>query len=941
MRLFSFTLLLFLGFGAVAQNAQISGIISDDAGLPLIGATARLQDLAGIEIKGAVTDEKGQFVLSGLERGSYLLEFAYLGYETRKQEIEVKSRNLKLDNIVLVESSVNLESIEVTGKAPIASQKEDTIQFNATAFKTMKDASAEDLITKMPSVQMEGGQLKAQGENVQRVLVDGKPFFGNDPSAALKNLPAEVIDKIQIFDQASEQSNFSGVQDGNTFKTINIVTKSNMRAGQFGKIYAGYGLDNRYQSGGNINIFDGERRISLIGMSNNINVQNFASEDILGVLGQSGSSRGGPSMPGRNSFRGNQSANDFLVNASGGITNTTAFGLNYSDKWGKKIEVSGSYFFNLAETRATSDLSRLFLAEEGDGQNYVETADKFSSNQNHRVNFRLEYTIDSFNSIIFKPRFTMQGNKGDELIQSATRLGDVLINAGDNNFYSQLNGMSAESDLLWRHKFSKPRRTLSVNVVSALSPKQGDYTLKSFNQFYAPEETQDTLNQFTELDVTSWNSSINLDYTEPLTEKTQVAVSYKISYQQEESDRLANDFNATDGEYTIPNNQLSNLFSNNYWTQNGGLAYIINPNRDLNITIRANYQHATLINDQTLPQVAEFSQTFTNILPFASVRWTLDKNRNFRFFYRSSTRLPSIDQLQNVVNNQNPLQLRIGNPNLKQSESQSVFMRYQFTDPAASRMFFIMGGGGINTNQVVNSTWFAGSDNPIFNDLDISPGAQLVQPVNLNGSWNLRSFIAYSLPFSLIKSNINLDASYNYQSNPGLVNGVRTNSQNHIVTTGLTVSSNISDKLDFTLSGRPSWNQVTNSNQPGVVNTYINQVSTFRFNWQIWEGFVVRWDLNHMLNTGLADGFNQNFWLWNVALGKKLFKNERGEIALSVNDVLRQNRNISRSVTETWIEDSRTNALQQVVLLTFTYNLRHFGAPPSRPKEEDGPRMMH
>jgi len=157
----------------------------------------------------------------------------------------------------------------------------------------------------------------------------------------------------------------------------------------------------------------------------------------------------------------------------------------------------------------------------------------------------------------------------------------------------------------------------------------------------------------------------------------------------------------------------------------------------------------------------------------------------------------------------------------------------------------------------------------------------------------------------------------------------------------LTISSNISDKLDFTLSGRPSWNQVTNSNQPGVVNTYINQTSSFRFNWQIWEGFVIRSDFNHILNTGLADGFNQNFWLWNVALGKKLFKNERGEIALSVNDVLRQNRNISRSVTETWIEDSLTNALQQVVLLTFTYNLRHFGSAPEKTRDEFGPRPIH
>lgn len=934
-------LLLFLSGSIHAQNTlSISGVVTDagDKGLP--GATISLLDTAGTLIGGTVSGGDGSFSLQA-ERGMYQLEISFLGYETRRQRVPLFRRSVELGRLALVESAVNLESVEVADKAPTGSQKEDTVQYNATAFKTMKDASAEDLITKMPGVTLEGGQMKAQGENVQRVLVDGKPFFGNDPSAALKNFPAEVIDKIQVFDGMSEQAQFSGVQDGNTFKTINIVTKPDMRAGQFGKLYAGYGLDNRYQSGGNVNIFDGQRRISLIGMSNNINVQNFSSEDILGVLGQSGS--GGSSMSmmrgmGGSSmmFRGNQSANDFLVNSSGGITRTTAFGVNYSDMWGKKVEVSGSYFFNLSDNRAESALNRQFLAGSGEDQVYAETGLRTSTNQNHRANLRVEATIDSSNSIVWRPRATWQGNKGEDNTSSSTSLASDLLNSGLSGFESTYNGMSLESDLLWRHKFSKPRRTLSVTVLNNWAPKRGENFLGSENQFLVPEPKADTLDQRTTLDANTWGSSASVEFTEPISEKVSLAASYRLSFQQEESERLTNDFSEVDGGYVLPNDRLSNLFSNDYITHNGGLSWIYNPNKDFNITLRANYQEASLANDQTLPQTQEFNQEFRNILPFASVRWTLDKKRNFRLFYRSSTQLPAIEQLQNVVNNQNPLSLRIGNPNLRQSESHSLFMRYQFTDPAASRMFFMMARFGVNRDQVVNSTWFAGTDNPIFDDLDIQPGAQLIQPVNLQGGWNARSFLSYSIPFRIIKSNLNFDAGYTFNNNPGLVNGVNTTSRNHVISGGLTISSNVSDKLDFTLSGRPSWNQVTNSNQPDLVNTFINQVSSFRFNWQIWKGFVIRTDVSHILNTGLSEGFNQNFVLWNAAIGKRLFKNERGEISLSVSDILRQNRNIGRSVTETWIEDTRTNALQQVVLLTFTYNLRNFGKPSARPDRGPG-----
>lgn len=939
MRLLLSGFALLLVTAVQSQSFSVTGTIVDPGGSAIPGAFVAVHHPWGEEVKATVTNGKGSFQLDGIEPGGYRLQVSFLGYEPVTLEFSIKDQNLSIGALALQETAVNLESVEVNEKAPTATMKEDTLQFNATAFKVMKDANAEDLVTKMPTVTMENGRVKAQGENITQVLVDGKPFFGNDPTAALRNLPAEVIDKIQIFDQASEQAQFSGIQDGNTTKTMNIVTKSGRNNGQFGKVYAGFGWPDYYQSGGNINIFDGDRRISLIGMSNNINVQNFSDDDLLGVMGESGG-RGRRIGGGRSRSGG---SDDFLVNSQGGISRTTAVGLNYSDMWGKHVEVTGSYFFNSSNNLAEADLARQFLVEDGMGETYLENSTTDTRNTNHRSSWRLEATLDSSNTLLLMPRFSWQGNAGSEDAISSTELGNDLINQSQNHFASDLTALQFSAGILWRHKMKKDRRTLSVNLTPGYNPKTGTSELTSLNEFYSPDPASDTIDQVSTLDLASWTGSASIDYTEPLGKNDQLQFSYRGSYRQEESDKLTFNLNPVSEAYDLRNDQLSNLFSNDYWTHNAGIGYSYNQGRDLNLMIRANYQWAYLTNDQLLPAEARFTNTFRNVLPFAMLRWNLNKQENVRIFYRSNTDLPSIDQLQNVLNNQNPVQLSIGNPDLAQSVSHNLYLRYQKTDPAKSTVLYLMGGGGITNDAMVNATWLASSDDPIFEELNIPRGSQLTRPTNLNGAWNLRSFVSYGFPLLRQKINTNLDVTYNFQRRPGLLNDERNDSDNHIIGAGVTFSSNISDKVDFSLSGRPSINTTSNSLQSNGDNTFISMNSRLKFNWQIWEGLVFRSDVSHQYNTGLADGFNQSFVLWNMAIGKKLFKNERGELALAINDLLKQNRNITRSVTETYIEDSRTNALQQFVMLTFTYDLRNFntGKKKTRDEQEDDMRRFH
>lgn len=946
MKQIAFAAFLLLGQFLQAQTFSITGKVVDDTNAPLPGATVSLQHPWGEAVKNTVSGADGSFTLSGVGKGGYAVVVNMLSFKPLKKQVTLTNASVQLGALQLEPDAVVLESVEIKTNVLPSQQKGDTTEFNSGAFKVMKDANADELIEKIPTVTVENGAIKAQGENVTQVLVDGKPFFSNDPTAALKNLPAEVIDKIQIFDQQSEQAQFTGFQDGNTTKTINIVTKTGMRNGQFGKVYGGYGYEDKYQLGGNINYFDGNRRISVLGMSNNINVQNFAVDDILGAMGSSGGGgRRGGGMPGGMGGMGGGrpggmggGAGDFLVRPQGGIATTHALGVNYTDMWGKKVEVNANYFFNNSNSDAESNTFRQFINNSSEvTQFYTEDNLSFTDNLNHRLNARIEIKLDSFNSLLYRPRLTIQQNDGTSFLLGQTTLGNQLLSQTENDYTSNLDGINFNNSLLYRHRFAKKGRTVSLDLSSGYAPKNGLSTLQSQDQYYSGPVQSDSLDQRSTLDVNSWNMAGNLEYTEPLGEFGQLLLNYRASYQQEASDKLTYDFFEPDQGYTQLNEPLSNVFSNDYVTQQTGAGYNFSKGRDLNFNARLNAQWAELNNDKTFPQPARIDQTFFNLLPSAMLRYNLDKQRSVRLFYRSSTQLPSVDQLQDVVNNANPLQLRVGNPNLKQTFQQNLFLRYQASNTEKSTTFFAMAGGGTTNDYIANATYLAGSDHPIFQEYEVQRGAQISRPVNLDGYYNLRSFVSYGRPIKWIKTNINVDISYNYSRTPGLLNDALNYANNHATGVGVTFASNINEKIDFNLSARPVWNKVNNSLQSGSNSEFLNMSSRFKFNWIIFEGFVLRSDLSHALYSGLSDGFNQNFWLWNLAIGKKIFKNERGEIALAVNDLLKQNRSIQRTITETYTEDVQTNALQQFFMLSFTYNLRNFNTgKQATPKMDEG-----
>ncbi len=916
----------FFGFGLSAQEGSIRGTITDAAtNERLTGAHLVLTELPSGTVRTEISSVLGGFFFSEVGSGRYRLSISYIGYRDTTLQIVIGQEEVNLGTIGLREG-VDLSTVEVQEQVLPAQQKGDTLELDARAYKTLPDADAGELLEKMPTVTMEEGRVQAQGEDVQRVLVDGRPFFGNDPTAALRNLPAEVVDKIQIFDEQSEQAQFTGFDDGQAVKTINIVTRTDMRNGQFGKVYGGYGTDDRYQAGGNLNFFDGDQRLSLIGMANNINQQNFATEDLLGVVGTQGNRRGGRGGGrGGGRFGGrNQGAStsDFLVAQQNGISTTSAAGINFSDKWGE-TDVSASYFFNRSENISEQLLDRQFTDSDEINELYRETSDGQSDNTNHRFNARVNFQLDRRNSLLWRPTVTWQGNDGSEQLFAQSLVGTRLLNQTESNYSADLQALSLSNSLLWRHRFATLRRTFSVNLTTGYAPKSGDRQQLANSIFGANRPDTSQLDQIGTLDIGSWNARLNLQYTEPIGRTSMLLLNYQASYQQEESTVETFDFVEATGAYDDFNEDLSNIFSNDYYTQQLGGGVIMRKGQAVFIA-RANVQWAQLLNEQTVPFAADIDYTFWNVLPTAILRYRISRTDNFNVVYRTNTQLPSIDQLQNVLDNSNPILLEIGNPNLVQAFQHRLFARYSKTNSDKGSVLFALLSGSYTANHIANSTYLDARDFDLDTDVELAEGAQLTRPVNLDGYWNVRGLLTYGFPVTALQSNLNVDINANYNRVPGLINEQLNFARTTTTGLGLTLGSNFSDRLDFTLSSRSTYNFVENSLQTATGNNFFNQSTRLRFNWLFESGFIFRTEAVHQLYDGLSDDFDQNFLLLNASIGLKLFAEQRGEISLSVFDLLKQNNSLSRTVTETFIEDQQTNVLQQYFMLSFKYDLRRF-----------------
>jgi hypothetical protein len=930
--------LVLLSFASHGQAIGLGGKVVDASdSTQVVGASVLVFLQSDSNSRHAVqTDSVGKFGFSSLAPNKYVVKISYLGYRPLYVKVALGQTNIYLGTLKL--KSIDFKEVKVIGHQIRAEQLGDTVQYHADAFKTNPDANAEDLITKMPGITVNNGTVQAHGEDVKQVLVDGKPYFGDDPTTALRNLPSEIVDKVQVFDKMSEQSQFTGFDDGNSQKTINIITKKNRQNGQFGRGVVGYGTDNRYQASETLNLFNNNQRISIIGLSNNINQQNFSTQDLLGVMGSSGQrnngggrmgaaiggprggNHGGYTPPGSN-------ISNFLVGQQGGNNITNSAGLNYSDSIGKKFYITGSYFFNNTNNNTQSSLARRYfnglLYNEGDTANSI--------NYNHRANIRMEYAIDTLNSLVFTPKFSYQNTTISSMMNGATASPEgSQINSTSNRYGQNSNGYDLNANLLWRHKFSKPGRTLSWNIGTDINPKNATDSLQSISRYYGVKDSTASINQHSSAPSHSINFNTSLSYTEPLSKTSQLQISYNPSYTQNDLDKRT--YTKTgNGDNGILDSVLSNNYNYTTRTNKGGASYRARI-KDINFSVGVNFQNAMLTGTQLLPVTLVDTKTYTfnNILPTAMFSEKFENKANIRVMYNTSANMPSISQLQDVVNNTNPLLLTAGNSRLVQSYNNSLIVRYGKTNTDKAHSFFVFAAVTNTSNYIGSSTAIAFRDSVLPSGLKLAKGSEITMPVNLNNYWSARAFATFGLPMDFMKSNLNLNGGLTYNSTPGLLNNVLNYTNTYAINPGLVLSSNISEKVDYTLSYSGSYNIVKNSINAQANNNYFSHTAALKFNWIFYKGFTLSTDISHTLYTGLSGAYNQSLLLVNAGIGKKLFKEQNGEIKLSVFDLLNQNSAVTTTVNDTYIDDVRTQVLQRYIMLTFSYNLKHFVAGAAR-----------
>ena len=905
------------------KSGTVKGVAFDTIAKQPVGSVTvtLMQKKDSSLVSFTMADNNGQFELTGIPNGEYRLLVTHVNYHNTHKlfTIDDDHKSLDLGNIVMNDLAKVLSEVVVTNEAPPVTLVGDTIQYNAGSFKTQPNANVEDLLKKLPGVKVEkDGTVKAQGEKVKKVLVDGKEFFGNDPKIATKNLPADAIDKVQVYDKLSDQAQLTGFDDGNSEKTINLKLKKDKKKGMFGKINAGGGDNGRYQGKFNVNSFKGARQMSVIGMGNNTNAEGFSFMDVLnftGALNQLKNGGGNVNI----SISDDDPLAGLLGGNNSGINTTWGGGINYNNIIGAKTDFQSNYFYSRYNPNRQSHIQRQYFSP---ANLYTQNSYSDNLNNNHRFNFSADYQIDSFHSVKISPSFSYQKTKNRSLSDYITMSDQgVKINEGGSNNLANSEGYNFGTNLLFRKKFRRKGRTFSLNILTNLNNSDGDGRLQSVTNFYDPAGSfirRDSINQksSTEGDLKGYNTRVV--YTEPIFKRSLLEFSAWKSYSINTSSKTTYDYNHANGKFDLINNLLTNDFKNSYGYTSAGLR-IRKQTKKYNYAAGLSWQHAEL--EGTIVSGSKDSvirKDFNNLLPNARFQYYFSRFKNLMINYSSFTNQPSVSQLQPLPDNTNQLYVKQGNPGLKQEFTHALRINASFVNPYKNRNFFIFLTLQETQNKIVNY------------DKINSLGIDSVMPVNVNGVYNVNGNMSWGFPVRFLKGSLDLSSNFSYyrgkQLNSNATNVIETN-QINTVTLGpeIRLEMNPTEKLNLSLGARLNYSRSTYSLQSTRNTKYFTQNYSTDIGWQLPKGFFFATEFDYQINSQHAAGFNAKVPLWNASISKQMLHYNRGELKFSVKDLLDQNIGISRSSNQNYIEDSRVNSLRRFFLLSFTYSLTKTG----------------
>lgn len=901
---------------AVAQNVTIRGVVRDAVdNEPLPRVSVRLlQAKDSAYVAGTTGDNQGLFVLNPVPHGKYIAQFTFLGYQTQCVNVTttIGRSRYNMGEILMSTGDVMLAEATVVGKAPEVVVKEDTVEFNADSYKTQPSAVVEDLLKRLPGVEVdETGKITANGKEVTKILLDGKEFFSDDPKVASKNIPVEMVQKLQVVDRKSDLARITGVDDGEEETVINLTIKPGMKQGWFGEIQGGYGYrlmnsDNtsphRYQGGAMVNYIKDDDQFTLILNSNNVNSMGFTDQ-------------------GQGQFR--------RWGGNNGIATSHSLGLNFNVGKEEIFRVGGDvmYSYNDRYTEKRSDRQDFFT----DSTSYSD-ARSVSNDIGQQINgrFRIQWNPDSLNTFEFRPRISVNFNDSRLLEESNAFAGDAARSQVNRNYnLNNSNGVSLRTsgELIYNRQLaSKPGRSISVH---------GRYNFDNTNETgNSIDKTwyyllQDSTFLMQESDNHSWSNgyTARVTYTEPIG-NPEKGMFLTFALRSQGNFRNADKYTYTaddEGIYpTTPDTAYSNSFRNMNITNSAQIGFR-HVTRNLNYNVGLSFEPTTTSSQDLIkPQNNIETYTVYNWAPFMWLTYKVGKQTSLRVFYNGRTEQPTIAQMQPVPDISNPLNIVIGNPDLDPTFTHRLRVRFSDYDSESQRSIMAHLRANYTMNSIISATQY-----------NSETGGRVTTYENVDGVWSVNGMFMITLPFRDKRWQFNNFTRLGVSSSVGKNNGELNRANQFTAGESLSLAFR-STYFDTELRGRYNLQYVRNTVQTGNNRTIHSYGGTYSFTVNLPFGLSLGSDISYTGNQGYSDGYNQDVWMLNAQLSYSFLSGKNATIMLKGVDLLNQSNNIQRTVTGNYLEDVEYNTLGRYCMLSFSYRFNTFGKDKPQMRGQHG-----
>ena len=891
---------------AFAQQSGVNvtgSVVEQGSDTPIEQATVRLLNVKdSAMVRGVVSARNGSFTLKNVKKGSYLLHITFIGYDPLYQPLQItgKKNPVNVGKLELSDGAIELGEAVVIGKAPEVTVRNDTVEYNADSYKVTEGSVLEDLLKKMPGVEVDSeGKITVNGKEVKKVMVDGKEFFSDDPKVASKNLPAKMIDKLQVLDKKSDMAQMTGFDDGEEETVINLTVKPGMKQGWFGNAYGGYGSKDRYEGNAMVNRFVNNDQITFMGGANNTNNMGFSdlASTMFSGMGGGGGRRGG-------------------FGAGSGITSSGNAGLNFSKEFKPdKLTLGGNTRYSHSDNDARSKSDRQNILP-GDSSSYDNSeAMSRTKSDNFGVDFRLEWKPDTMTQLIFRPSFSFSHSMNDNFSDATTLDNERdTVNTNKSSNYSESNGYNLNASIDFSRKLNNKGRVFSATLSGGNSDSYSDGMNRSdivyFNQTDALKNS--IIDQRSRYDNKGFNYRAYVSWVEPIGHNNFIQATYSISQRKQEA--LKNVYNQdADGIYNVLDSAYSQSYRNNFISQRASLSFK-SQRAKFNYTIGLNLDPSyssseNFVGDTTLSKI---TRKVGNLSPMAQFNYMFDKRTNLRIMYNGRTSQPSMTQLQPVADISDPTNITIGNPDLNPRYTNNVFIRFQQFTPEKQRAFMIMANGSYIINDIVSYTSY-----------NQETGVKTTTYKNVNGNYSGNVRMMLNTPLKNKKFSINSMTMASFANSNGYINEEKNTNRNLILSErgGIDFRSSY---LDLGVNGNIRYNATSNSLQKENNQNTFNYGAGGYTTIYLPLNFKIESDVNWSTNSGYGDGFKQNEVLWNASASKSFLKNNQGTLRFKIYDILQQRSNISRSITASYIQDSEYNTLGSYFMVHFIYRFSIF-----------------